>query len=157
MSNLNKIVLLLKKYYNQKQVNRKNDQFDVGDFYVELTLVTAKEQRSYENNKLAMLEGAHKETDPSSAKERQVQPFDDIYENSPSVELKNIIFNARGDQLDDRCRSILISGRPGIGKSRLLERIASEWSIGRLWEKEIDALFRIRDFIVSPSKVPNCL
>jgi hypothetical protein len=83
----------------------------------------------------------------------------DVYVEEPSKRLGNIkdLFYPDEDTKGEFPRSILVTGRPGIGKSILTEKILSDWANGidEYYSDKIVFLFKFRWFNENSNKLSN--
>ena len=78
---------------------------------------------------------------PDTLSERDVVKLEKRRQNSPVVPLKDLFSKMKGDK--DAPKKVLTRGRPGVGKTTLVEYVAREWARGNLWP-EIHYLFVIK-------------
>ena len=78
---------------------------------------------------------------PDTLSERDLVKLEKRRQKSPVVPLKYLFSKMKGDK--DAPRKVLTRGRPGVGKTTLVEYLAREWAEEHLWP-EIDYLFVIK-------------
>ena len=78
---------------------------------------------------------------PDTLDERDLWKLEELRRKSPVVPLKELF--SKLDDDEDAPKKVLISGRPGVGKTTLLEYMATTWATESLWP-EIDYLFLVK-------------
>ncbi|MEG7522841.1 MAG: NACHT domain-containing protein, partial [Chromatiales bacterium] len=81
------------------------------------------------------------ETLPDTLTERDLVELEKLRQNSPVVPLGELF--SKLEKHEDAPKKVLIRGRPGVGKTTLVEYLAREWAIGNLWP-EIDYVFVLK-------------